>query len=609
MLTAFRIKNEKYYTALARADYYEEGGESLGEWHGKGASALGLSGQVKTAQLSRLLDGYCPHGSGKKLLQNAGTRSALYHKDGAVKERTREVGFDATFSAPKSVSVAWAMADQRTRNVIQACHHQAVKKTLDILENNYAHSRCGRGGKRLEKTRIATALFFHGTSRYVEGVAPDPQLHTHCLVAKASARENGATGGLLFSAYPRHQGREGLLQVQKLLGAAYRLELSHRLQQRLGYEIMKTTGRGGEESYFELVGVDPNVSQAFSKRRQQIEHELEKTEQTVDESPVLKSAVLALKTRGVKGVIPPRKQLFEQWQQLGRQLGYQSPPSTFQLPARQKSLQQLQTSMEQFMQKRESFSRTELLELAAKQAVGTGMNYEDVGERVDKRLTQEDVVARSRSPGAQHYALRQSLVAEEQFAEQLAQSNCHLSPSSEEEAAKWGGAQVAENPEQTPLTLPALEEENSGEIYLINAGNKQQRWEAIKTAHEQWQQRGKEVLGIVPGTQAYQFEQKAGVKSYPPDWFAFTYGEGNQRLNQHHVLLIHRVEQMGSQRLSTLLKMAQKTGASVVMMGSRRFMRFLSSAVIREHQRHERELVISLVAAQEGIDRQNETAL
>ena len=87
---------ESYYRELAREDYYLEGGEPPGQWVGKGAEKLALFGQVKPELLSELFRGEL---DGKKLVQNAGTKN-------------RTPGWDCTFSAPKSVSVAWSQADK-----------------------------------------------------------------------------------------------------------------------------------------------------------------------------------------------------------------------------------------------------------------------------------------------------------------------------------------------------------------------------------------------------------------------------------------------------------------------------------------------------------------
>src|SRR5260370_4842057 len=140
---------KKYY---ATADYDSEGQESGGLWGGKGASRLGLEGTVDKFSFERLCDNLDP-GTGKKL--TARTRS----------ERT--VGYDFTFSVPKSVSLLYAMSgDQDILNAFRA----AVDETMREIEAELK-TRVGKGRKDEDRTtgHIAWAEFIHTTSTPVDG--------------------------------------------------------------------------------------------------------------------------------------------------------------------------------------------------------------------------------------------------------------------------------------------------------------------------------------------------------------------------------------------------------------------------------------------------------
>src|SRR5436190_1936870 len=91
----------EYYLRLAQEDYYFNNGEPMGEWYGRGAARLGLSGRIEPDHLRRMLDGHSPDGK-RELVQNA------RHKD-------RQSAWDLTFSAPKSLSVLYAMAAEEVR--------------------------------------------------------------------------------------------------------------------------------------------------------------------------------------------------------------------------------------------------------------------------------------------------------------------------------------------------------------------------------------------------------------------------------------------------------------------------------------------------------------
>src|SRR5271168_3353782 len=82
---------KRYY---ATADYYSEGQEIIGSWGGKGAHMLGLTGAVDKDSFDRLCDNLDPR-DGKPLTVR--TRS------------DRTVGYDFTWSVPKSVSLLYAL--------------------------------------------------------------------------------------------------------------------------------------------------------------------------------------------------------------------------------------------------------------------------------------------------------------------------------------------------------------------------------------------------------------------------------------------------------------------------------------------------------------------
>jgi len=86
-------------------------------------------------------------------------------------------GFDLCFSPSKSISVAWALADEETKTLIYGCHRQAIDYVLAFAEGTVFHSRSGTNGIVEEDvTGVVAAAFTHFTSR-----ADDPQLHEHLL--------------------------------------------------------------------------------------------------------------------------------------------------------------------------------------------------------------------------------------------------------------------------------------------------------------------------------------------------------------------------------------------------------------------------------------------
>jgi conjugative relaxase-like TrwC/TraI family protein len=160
-------------------------------------------------------------------------------------------GWDATFSAPKSVSItALVGRDDRVREA----HRDSVRVALNELEP-YVRARLG-GSRRPETTgNFVGALFEHDSARPVNGYAA-PQLHTHALVFNLTETADGTVRPL--------QPRE-LYRTQQYATAVYRSELAARLT-ALGYDIER--GRSGQP---EIAGYSRDYVDASSPRRQQIE--------------------------------------------------------------------------------------------------------------------------------------------------------------------------------------------------------------------------------------------------------------------------------------------------------------------------------------------------
>jgi len=146
-------------------NYYLDPDEPAGRWWGAGRAALGVHGDVGGDELRALLESRHPI-TGARLGRGFGAKSAR--------------AFDATFSAPKSVSALWALTpDPWTRAEVLAAHDAAVDATLAWFEAHGAVTRRGTDGvDQVDTLGITAALFRQHTSRTV-----DPQLHTHAIIS------------------------------------------------------------------------------------------------------------------------------------------------------------------------------------------------------------------------------------------------------------------------------------------------------------------------------------------------------------------------------------------------------------------------------------------
>jgi conjugative relaxase-like TrwC/TraI family protein len=171
-------------TAASTAQYYtryltQADGEQPGQWTGKQAELLGLSGEVTTDGLQALLEGRDPiTGSplGYPLLDRVTTSGRVVH---AV------AGFDATLSAPKSLSVWWALSGD---DGLAECHDVAVRAVVDWVERYGSTTRIRRDGRRLhpDSQGLTAAVFRQTTSRL-----DDPQLHSRVLISAKAQTDDG----------------------------------------------------------------------------------------------------------------------------------------------------------------------------------------------------------------------------------------------------------------------------------------------------------------------------------------------------------------------------------------------------------------------------------
>jgi len=226
---------KRYY---AKADYYSEGQELVGSWGGKGASRLGLEGTVDKVSFERLCDNLHPK-TGEQL---------------TVRTRTeRTVGYDFTFSVPKSVSLLYARTGDEE---ILGAFRGAVDETMHEIETEIK-TRVRKKGQDTDRTtgNMVWAEFIHTTSRPVDGL-PDPQLHAHVFVFNSTwdAEEERWKAG---------QFRE-LKRDAPYFQAAFRVRLANKFQD-MGFGVER------KRDDFELAGIPADVLKRYSRRTALIE--------------------------------------------------------------------------------------------------------------------------------------------------------------------------------------------------------------------------------------------------------------------------------------------------------------------------------------------------
>jgi len=247
-----------YYQAEytnTQESYYSEDENVKGKWFGNQANAWGLEGEVEQQPFERLCEGQDPR-TGLQLVRHVPAKEYENAYGEIIETSQHRAGWDATFSAPKSVSLtALVGGDDRVRHA----HDKSVNAALTELEQ-YVQARIG-GNTPAETTgKMIAAKFEHDAARpdRATGYAA-PQLHTHVVIFNLTQTEAGHIKPI--------QPLE-LFRSQQYATAIYRAVLATELQ-KLGYEVTVDARTGAPE----IKGFSKEYLTASSPRRQEIEHE------------------------------------------------------------------------------------------------------------------------------------------------------------------------------------------------------------------------------------------------------------------------------------------------------------------------------------------------
>jgi conjugative relaxase-like TrwC/TraI family protein len=386
----------------AEQNYWKQGDTILGEWQGRMAERYGLAGAIDEQHFARLSEGQNPL-TGGQLVRHRNGQEYTTADGTTVKPVEHRAGWDATFSAPKSVSLtALVGGDDRVREA----HRQAVTTALTELER-YTQARIG-GNRAAETTgKFVAAKFEHDTARPVDGYAA-PQLHTHAVIFNMTERADGSTRAVQPQSY---------FDSQQFATAVYQSELMYRLS-RLGYEI--TPGRSGAP---EIKGYTQEYLDASSPRSQQIREYLEKTGFAGPEA----AQIAAHSTRDKKEIHTP-SEVLKAHRQLAAEFGNQADRVVIEARARASTLEQTRVpNIPERVQEAVTFAKSRNFEREAvtdernimRDALRRGMGdltYGQVRDNFEQRQVTGEFQC---APGQKHDTGRQ-FTTREAIAEELA---------------------------------------------------------------------------------------------------------------------------------------------------------------------------------------------
>ena len=277
--------SSKYYHEEGYYKDGEEQGKATSFWHGQAAKEEGLIGQVNDEVFVKLAEGTAPDGVDLSRNGQSGNK--------------RVIGFDYTFSAPKSVSVvALIGGDSR---IIEA-HNKAVRTTLDLAEQESlkvrVYNKEAKGKEWVSDQKGIFAVFQHDTSRKL-----DPQLHSHAIILNMAKGEDDKYRAI---------GNRDFYKNRKFYDAVYKAELAAGLKE-LGYDLTR-----GQKGDIKIKGVGKEVTETFSKRSQEIR---EMVKNSTDPNKSAASERAALATRSAKNKDVDRSEVLDVWQKESREAG------------------------------------------------------------------------------------------------------------------------------------------------------------------------------------------------------------------------------------------------------------------------------------------------
>lgn len=561
-------QQQYYLDTVARGaeEYYTGAKEAPGQWIGAASRHLGLAGEVDADVLHHVLEHRDPR-----------TGVPLTRTQGAA----RVPGFDATFSAPKSVSLLFALGEPDIADAVRDAHDAAVERALAILEAEAARARRGKAGvEQIVADGFAGAAFRHRTSR-----AGDPQLHTHVVIANLVHAESDGRWSAL-DARP-------LYTWAKTVGYLYEAELRAQLTRRLGVEW--TAPRNG---IADIAGVPDHVLRAFSRRRQDIEQHLAEAGEHTPRA----AQVAAYATRAAKTAEALSERTITEWHERARELGFDqraigellnrsrgldaSAPATEEIEVLFAAL----ASPTGLTAKRSTFGRREVIEAISEHA-GPGVDIGRITDLSDAFLASPHVVALGRSPqlrrsdvirrrdgrsiatrvDQERWTTPELLAVEAELVERAIQ-RCHERVGVADRSVV--DAALKERPsltrEQESLVRRITSSGAGVEVVEGAAGTG--KTHALAAARQAWEASGHRVLGCsLAARAAAGLEQGSGIPSQTIHRLLRALDRRQEdALRPGDVVVVDEAAMVGTRTLARLLEHANTASAKVVLVGDHR---------------------------------------
>ena len=584
--------DSSYYTTTAY--YVGPAGAGHARWFAA-AKAFGVStgAPVDAATFTRLFSGL--GADGQPLVAKAARND-------------RVPAFDVTLSAPRSVSVVWALAAPDLKAQIEEAQHRAAVATLAMLDKEAAFARRGKGGKALEQVSLTAAMIRHGDSRparHEDGrVFADPNLHTHNVILNLARRVDG-TAGAIHSSLVR--------DYKMAAGATYHVALACELQ-ALGFSL----DRLGKNGVFEIAGVTDPIIKYFSARRNEIRDKLAASGTTSAADPAQASSIAKISRRAKAPL--QQGDCESVWRSAAEQL--QIRTDVFSESLRGSSVEQQETKSEsaiatrlaeavkQLTETKSVVRRQDVIRCVASALVGTRCSAERIAGDVARLIAEGRVVQVGHDPiGLPLYSTPDLIAVERSVVEAASRLAKNRAFGLDARAVKKRCGRDRLSGEQADAVLSMT---SGGGIAVVEGSAGAGKTTLLKTVVNSYTQEGYRVIGAAMAWQAANMlKQGLGIDARSTASLLARIGTGNLSLNERTVLVIDEAGLIGSRDMAALLETVEHADAKIILVGDRRQLQPVGAgpalgivagvvearrvdAIVRQHERWARSAVADL---------------
>ena len=534
---------------MAREDYLALGGEPPGVWYNGEAIGRKTRDTIKKGELPRVLGGQ--DADGTPLLR-------------VSKKKPHRAGLDLVFAAPKTVSIAWALADDDTRRLISKLGEDSVFDTLDFLaQQGAAIARRGQTGSanaRYEPVTPIAGVYEHSSTRAPESARVDPHLHWHANVANMARRADGTVGTLELA---------GFLDWQKAGGAIFRAQFAKKLADN-GFNISQDL----ENPWgFNMEGIPETVVGSFSQRHQQI------VEEAGEFSSVEARNLAQKKTRAKKEEDCLRQDNLAEWRERSQNLGF-----SFTLDAVKGAVKRVLEAVtpahfKDLVEADAVFTRAKLYTAVANYGVGVWekaeidsviKNFEGTAFTTlkrDKKLRNMEFMTT-----VEFRAVEKRLL---DVADALKSGDKQCLPPRPRSQRVYADGKPLTHEQHTVFDYVT---NHPGRLKLVVgwAGTgKSFTMRAVKDAYEA---QGFHVIGAAfSGKAAEELEKGSGIPTRTLDSRILAHKHGGLKLDEKTVVVVDEAGMAGTRHIEALLRAIHDAGAKVILLGDNKQLKPISA--------------------------------